>query len=203
MNVLLIKSSPNPSSNSAKAAIEGARLAGIEITQTLDTIASPPPAYGPDLMAAVFAGAQYPAAIEAREKSDAYIAQLKSADVVLVAVAMHNFGIPSGLKAWMDQVARPGETFEYSASGPRGLLNGKRVIVVSASGGTYEGEGAAMDHALPHVKSFFEFLGAHVEAVALGGMAMPNAEQAREAAAERVAIAMALASHEAAAETTQ
>lgn len=196
MNVLLIKSSPNPASNSAQAAIEGARLAGVEISQTLDTIASPPPAYGSELMAAVFAGAQHPSAVEALEKSDAYVAQLKEADVVLVAVAMHNFGVPSGLKAWMDQVARPGQTFEYSANGPRGLLNGKKVIVVSASGGNYEGEGAAMDHALPHVKSFFEFLGAKVDAIALGGMAMPNAEEARRAAAERVAIALALAFHE-------
>lgn len=196
MNVLFIKSSPNPASNSAKAATEGARLAGIEITEILDTIESRPPAYGSDLMAAVFAGAKYPAAIEAREKSDAYVAQLKKADVVLVAVAMHNFGIPSGLKAWMDQVARPGETFEYSANGPRGLLNGKKVIVVSASGGDYHGESAAMDHALPHVKSFFEFLGATVDAVPLGGMALPNAAESRQAAAERVAISLALASHE-------
>lgn len=192
MNVLLIVSSPNPSSHSAQAAREGARLAGVEVSQTLDTVSSPPPAYGPDLMAAVFAGASHPAAAEARAKSDAYVAQVKNADVVIVAVAMHNFGVPSGLKAWMDQIARPGETFEYGPAGPRGLLGGKRVIVVSASGGQYDGAAAGMDHALPHVRSFFEFLGARVEAIALGGMASPDAQELRNVAAARVASALSV-----------
>ena len=43
--------------------------------------------------------------------------QRLSSDAVVVAVAIHNFGVPSGLKAWMDLVAMPGVAFEYGEDG--------------------------------------------------------------------------------------
>jgi FMN-dependent NADH-azoreductase len=46
--------------------------------------------------------------------SDALIGELVTADVIVLAVPMHNFGIPSTLKAWIDQVVRAGRTFTYS-----------------------------------------------------------------------------------------
>jgi len=35
---------------------------------------------------------------------------------------MYNFGIPSTLKAYFDQIARGGVTFRYTENGPEGLL---------------------------------------------------------------------------------
>jgi FMN-dependent NADH-azoreductase len=49
---------------------------------------------------------------------------------------MHNFGIPSSLKAWIDHIVRVGRTFRYSASGLQGLVpSEKKVIVASVRGG--------------------------------------------------------------------
>ena len=61
--------------------------------------------------------------------SDELIAELEVADEVLIALPMHNFGIPSTLKAYIDHVARAGVTFRYTAEGPVGLLTCKRAVV--------------------------------------------------------------------------
>jgi len=64
--------------------------------------------------------------------SDALIGELRAADVILVALPMYNFAVPSMLKAWFDHVARAGETFRYTDSGPEGLLQGKKAWLVAA-----------------------------------------------------------------------
>jgi FMN-dependent NADH-azoreductase len=68
--------------------------------------------------------------------SGALISELEAADTIVIGTPMYNFSIPSGLKVWVDLVARAGVTFEYTDAGPRGLLTGKRVIVALATGGT-------------------------------------------------------------------
>ena len=53
--------------------------------------------------------------------SDSLIAELEQADEYVFGVPMHNFGVPSVLKLWIDQIARVGRTFSYaerSAEGP-------------------------------------------------------------------------------------
>ena len=69
--------------------------------------------------------------------SDKLIAELQQADEYVFGVAMHNFGIPSTLKLWIDQIARVGKTFSYGADGPKGLLTGKKATVLVATGGVY------------------------------------------------------------------
>ena len=56
--------------------------------------------------------------------SDALIAEIKAADVVLIGMPMYNFGMPAALKAWIDLIARPKVTFAYTDGGPIGLLKG-------------------------------------------------------------------------------
>ena len=43
--------------------------------------------------------------------SDMLIGELKAADEYVFGVPMHNFGIPSVLKLWIDQITRAGQTF--------------------------------------------------------------------------------------------
>src|SRR5579885_2371166 len=69
--------------------------------------------------------------------SDALIAELKAADVIVLGLPMYNFGIPSQLKAYFDHIGRVGHTFRYTANGPVGLLTGKKAYVFSARGGLY------------------------------------------------------------------
>jgi FMN-dependent NADH-azoreductase len=93
--------------------------------------------------------------------SDKLIAELQEADEIVIGVAMHNFGIPSTLKLWIDQVARRGKTFAYGANGPEGLLKGKKATFVIASGGAY-GAGTPMasyDFVEPYLRAVFGFLG--------------------------------------------
>ena len=58
-------------------------------------------------------------------------------DVVVLGVPMYNFGVPSTLKAYFDHIARAGVTFRYTATGPEGLLKGKKAYVFAARGGAY------------------------------------------------------------------
>ena len=97
----------------------------------------------------------------AAAERDAVVDELLAADVIIVGAPMYNFGIPSQLKAWIDALAIAGKTFAYGASGPKGLLGGKRVIVASTRGNLYS-EGnvyASFDHQEQHLRSFFTFLG--------------------------------------------
>ena len=94
-------------------------------------------------------------------ESEELLRELETADEYVIGVAMHNFGIPSSLKLWIDQIARAGRTFSYGAGGPRGLLLGKKATVVIASGGAYEAGTpmAAYDFTEPYLRTVLAFLG--------------------------------------------
>jgi len=89
--------------------------------------------------------------------SDSLIAELQAADTIVIGAPIYNFSGPATLKAWMDLVARPRVTFQYTPDGPEGLLNGKKAIIVVASGGVPVG--APMDFLSPHLKLFLGFIG--------------------------------------------
>ena len=73
---------------------------------------------------------------------------------------MYNLSVSTLLKAWLDHIARAGRTFRYTATGPVGLLKGKKVYVVTSRGGIYTGESPAraMDFQEPYLRTFFGFL---------------------------------------------
>lgn len=89
--------------------------------------------------------------------SDTLIDEIKAADVLVIGLPIYNFGVPAGLKAWVDLVARAGVTFKYSETGPKGLLTGKRAIVAVASGGTEMG--SDIDFATGYIRHVLGFIG--------------------------------------------
>jgi len=89
--------------------------------------------------------------------SDRLIAELRSADAVLVTVPLYNFAVPAAMKAWIDLVCRARETFAYTEQGPRGLLADRPVTIVLASGGVPVG--SAADFASGYLKHIFGFIG--------------------------------------------
>lgn len=93
--------------------------------------------------------------------SDELVGELEAADVIVIGAPMHNFSLPSGLKAWIDHVARVGRTFKYTENGPEGLLTGKKVYVLTARGGNYSESSPAhaMDHQAPYLRTVLGFLG--------------------------------------------
>lgn len=111
--------------------------------------------------------------------SDAIVDELFAADSIVIATGLINFNISSTLKAWVDHIARAGKTFSYGTEGPKGLVTGKKVYIVIASGGVYSsGPAAAFDHAVPYLKTALGFLGmTDVEVIRIEGVAMgPDAE---------------------------
>lgn len=101
-------------------------------------------------------------------ESDALIDELRRADVLVLGVPMYNFGPPAGFKAWIDQIVRIGETFDYDparADSPYVPLladKPRRTALLSARGGNGfdpGGEMAHMNHLDPAVATALGFLG--------------------------------------------
>jgi FMN-dependent NADH-azoreductase len=106
--------------------------------------------------------------------SDALIDELIAADTIVIAIAVHNFGIPSTLKAWIDHVVRAGRTFAFSQNGPQGLVKDRRAILVLASGGVYsDGPAKSFDFHEPYLRAILGFIGiVNVEVVRVEGVAV-------------------------------
>jgi len=144
-------------------------------------------------------GAETPRQLAILARSDELIDELTAADIVVIAAPMINFSVSSTLKTWFDYISRAGRTFRYSEKGPQGLMTGKRVIIVSASGGVYSGENAAFDFQVPWLCSMLGFLGMtdveviRVEGTALGPDAAEQAVARAAAQAREVAAAVAAA----------
>lgn len=89
--------------------------------------------------------------------SDTLLEELRAADLIIIGMPMYNFGVPSTFKAWIDRIARAGETFRYAEEGPQGLLNNKRVIINAARGGFYAG--SSIDSQSQYLRDVFAFIG--------------------------------------------
>ena len=93
--------------------------------------------------------------------SDQLIEELRSADTIIIGAPMYSFSISSSLKAWIDQIVRIGKTLGYGPGGPRGLLEAKEVMVITARGGGYE-KGTpteAFDFQEPYLRHVLGFIG--------------------------------------------
>jgi FMN-dependent NADH-azoreductase len=129
----------------------------------------------------------------AAARSDTLVDELLAADIIVVAAAMINFSIPSGLKSWIDHVCRSGRTFSYGESGPKGLVTGKKVFLVAARGGVYSGDKKSYDFQVPYVLQVLGFLGmTDVEVIDIEGTAF-GPEAAERAVAAGLAAARWLA----------
>lgn len=164
MNILQINSSARSSGS------ESTRLADAIVAKLQDTTPSatlsrrdlavtPHPAIDEAALGALFTPADQRTPEQAARVAldDALIAELQAADVLVIGSPMYNFGITTQLKSWFDAVARAGTTFKYTATGPVGLLSGKKVYVTLARGGFHKDGGN--DGQTQHLKTFLGFLG--------------------------------------------
>ena len=98
---------------------------------------------------------------ESLSLSDALLTELEQADEYVFGVPMHNFGVPSVLKLWIDQITRVGRTFSYADGTPKGLIIGKKATFIIATGGIYDAQTqmASFNFVEPYLRSLFGFLG--------------------------------------------
>ncbi|ADU35895.1 NAD(P)H dehydrogenase (quinone) [Variovorax paradoxus EPS] len=73
-------------------------------------------------------------------QSDELIRELEDSDAVVIGTPMHNLGVPSALKAWIDHVVRARRTFDTGPGGKVGTLRDRPVFIAIASGGSFSGE---------------------------------------------------------------
>lgn len=110
---------------------------------------SPPDTHTPELTAAL-------------QLSDELIDELLACDRYILSVPMYNFGIPANFKAYIDRVCRVGRTFVVNQQGGYdGLLTGKKILVITARGGSFPvGTPAAnYDFQEPYIRTIFGFMG--------------------------------------------
>jgi len=75
-----------------------------------------------------------PESTAAIKVSNDLVAELQSADHIVIGTPMYNFSIPAVLKAYVDHIVRVGVTVSPDNVG---LLTGKKATVVLASGGDF------------------------------------------------------------------
>ena len=80
---------------------------------------------------------------------------------IVIATPMHIFSVPSSLKAWADHIFHNGVTFEGSSVGVKGLLSGKKVLLITSRGGDYRPPSplADFDMLVPYFRKLFAFCG--------------------------------------------
>ena len=163
---------------------EASHLNGTVIDRDLYETAIPP-------VTAEWVGAAYtpeeartPQQKEVLALSDTLFAELEQADEYVFGVPMHNFGVPSVLKLWIDQIARVGKAFAYVNGAPKGLITGKKATFIIATGGIYDAQTqmASFNFVEPYLRSVFAFLGVtDVTFLTAGGTAALNYGQDRDA----------------------
>lgn len=91
--------------------------------------------------------------------SGEFVAELLRAEEYVIGVPVHNWGPAAGLKLWVDQILRFGETVALTAEGPRGRLAGRRATFCVAAGAEYGGAAAERDYVVPWLRTYFGYLG--------------------------------------------
>lgn len=128
-------------------------------------IGTDPPAHLNDAMIRAFRAP--PDALDADaaalvEASDALANEVAGADMIILGLPIYNFGSPSVLKAWFDQVVREDKTYRVVDGAPQPLHAGKTAIVVTATGaglGPCANEDA-LEQVEPYLASTLKLLGA-------------------------------------------
>lgn len=133
---------------------------------------------------------------EAIRLSDELIDELLAADRYVVGLPMYNFSVPSVFKAYIDQIVRVGRTFAVDSSGYTGLVKDRKMLVITAQGGSYR-PGTPMEaynfHE-PYLRTIFGLIGiTDISFIYADGLAMGDEARERSVAQAREAIQSAIA----------
>ena len=119
--------------------------------------------------------------------SNELVRELKAADKIVIGAPMYNFAVPTQLKNWFDMIARVGLTFKYTQEGPVGLVDNKKVIVLTTRGGIHQGSSRDTVHS--YLSTMLNFIGiSDIEFVYAEGLNMgeEEAKVSREQALDKL-----------------
>ncbi|MFC5695339.1 FMN-dependent NADH-azoreductase [Pseudomonas sp. GCM10022186] len=98
--------------------------------------------------------------------SDQLVDELLAADRLVISAPMYNFGLPSGVKAWVDQIVRIGRTFAFDPATPGNpytpLVPGRKALIITTRGDRGYGPDGAfahLNHADTHLRAVLGFIG--------------------------------------------
>lgn len=185
-------SSRHEGSFSRRLGDELANRLGADRTITHDLVIDPVPHINVASIAAFFADPISYGETEqmATELSDALLDEIMAADDIMITVPMYNFGIPSALKAWIDQIVRIGKTFAFDGQNFSGLVKNKRAFLVIAYGadGYTHGEFKIADFVAPYLTFVLNFIGiSDVTVVPVEGMNVGKEAEAEARARDVIA----------------
>lgn len=133
--------------------------------------------------------------------SDTLVDELLDTDRLVIAAPMYNFGVPSGVKAWIDQIVRLGRTFDFTPDDPASQYKprvlGKRALIITTRGDRGYGPGgvnAHLNHADTYLRDVLGLLGIrNVEVIAVendefGGLAFEASYQAAQTRLAQLAM---------------
>jgi FMN-dependent NADH-azoreductase len=168
---------------------------GLEVIYR-DLAAAPHLHFSPVHLAAAYGVTPDEAVANDLADGKAVIDELFAAEIIVIGAPMYNFAVPTQLKAWIDRSLVAGRTFQYTPTGPEGLLpRGKKVIVASSRGGFYGPESplAALDHQEAYLKQALGFIGlTDIAVVRAEGIAVsPESKEAALASARKEISALA------------
>lgn len=192
-NVLIIKSSPalegSVSNEIADYLMEQLKGKNESYQFTIRDLAkTPAPIYDNEILQAFYSPQDQ---LTEQQKLTAapslqYIEELKNADIIVFASPMHNFSVTTLLKSYIDQICRMGLTFNYSETGPEGLITGKQALIIASAGGDFQLPAQQhKDFQTPYLKHVLSFIGIEdIEVVPVQGVGLGNdaALQAKEKA---------------------
>jgi FMN-dependent NADH-azoreductase len=102
-----------------------------------------------------------PELAEAIRISDELVDEFLAAERYVFGVPMYNFNIPSTFKAYIDQIVRINRTVALNAQGFKGLVEGKKAVIITARGGDFSptSPAVAYDFQEPYLRTIFGFIG--------------------------------------------
>lgn len=189
MNILWVRSSPRKESQSTKLAealIEKIQIHHKKSMVTIEDLSKSPPAHLTEFQIGSFFTPEEELSElqkDCLKLSDHYIQQLVNSDFIIISFPVWNFSIPSSLKAWIDQIVRAGKTFKYIDSRPKGLIENKKVFLVSARGGIYpenlvEAMNGPYDYSSLLMKTVLTYIGLlDMTELKVDGLAIPGIKE--------------------------
>lgn len=129
---------------------------------------NPIPHIDEDWIAAAFSPPEQhtPQLRDAIRLSDQLVDEFLAADIYVIGVPMYNFSVPSGFKAYIDQIVRIGRTVDIESSDVgnvyKPLVLGKKMFIIEARGASGfqpGGRYGTMNHHDPYLVTIFGFIG--------------------------------------------